>query len=80
MSKKFDIDIKLNLDTGELESTQKMLKELVDTDDPDIEVHADDSEIKTAKKEFDDLNGEKAEAEVHVDDSEIKNAKKEFNW
>ena len=79
MSKKFDIDIKLNLDTGELESTQKMLKELVDTDDPDIEVHANDSEIKTAKKEFDDLNGEKAEAEVHVDDSEIKNAKKELD-
>ena len=78
MSKKFDIDINLNLDTGELESAQKMLKELADTDDPDVEVHADDSEIKTAKKEFDDLKGEKADTEVHVDDTEIKNAKKEL--
>lgn len=79
MSKKFDIDINFNTDTGELESAQKMLKELADTDNPDVEVHADDSEIKTAKKEFDDLKGEKAETEVHVDDTDIKNAKKELD-
>ena len=79
MSKKFDIDIKINLDSGDLESVQKELKDLADSDDVNLDTHVDDSEIKTAKKEFDDIKGDKAETEVHVDDTDIKNAKKELD-
>lgn len=74
----FDIDINFKVNTGELESAQKTLQEVVDSEDPDIEVHANDSEIKTAKKELDDMQGEKIDTEVEVDTASIKVAKKEL--
>lgn len=74
----FDIDINFRINTGELESAQKTLQEVVDTDNPDIDIHANDSEIKTAKKELDDMQGEKVDTEVEVNTSSIKTAKKEL--
>lgn len=74
----FDIDINFKVNTGDLESAQKTLQEVVDTDDPDVDIHANDSEIKTAKKELDDMQGEKVDTEVEVDTASIKAAKKEL--
>ena len=74
----FEIDINFKVNTGDLESAQKTLQEVVNTDDPDVDIHANDSEVKTAKKELDDMQGEKVDTEVEVDTSSIKTAKKEL--
>lgn len=108
MAKQFEINIDFKTNTKSLEEASSLLKEITDSDNVDININADDTEVeeaiknidvitnengeviginidtddsslKSAKKEVDDMKGDKIPIDIPVDDSDIKKAEKEID-
>jgi hypothetical protein len=62
------VDIKVNVDDGEIATTLTTLTDL--GDDASVKINVDDAEVTTANSLVDDLN-EDASVKINVDDSEV---------
>ncbi|AMK16326.1 phage tail protein [Methanobrevibacter olleyae] len=78
MAKRIDLDVNIDVDSGDLEKVQKILKEIETGEVINVDTDVDSAHVETVKKEIDDMKGDKVPIDVDVDDSEIKKAQKEL--
>lgn len=65
------VDVKVNVDDGDIGSTLLQLDDL--SEDASLKVNVDDAELATANKIVDDIDNAAPDVKVNVDDKEVKN-------